>query len=223
MKVTPELLPLIEWWEKDGKQTVIYLAVAAVAVGGWYGFKQHRATVKAAASSALVNTYTAEEIEEACVKFSGTATSGALKIRLAKKYFDDGRYEEALATYEELASKAPEGFADIPAVGKAQCLEALGRFAEAQKAFDSFAEANPKSYLTLTAQLGAARALAQADDKKGALDRLEALKKSVDDEISKARIDATIKAVKRYEKKAAVVEKKEEAKPAPEKKTEEKK
>lgn len=204
LKTNPELLPLVEWWEKDGKQTVIYLAIAAIAVGGWYGFKHHRLAVRTAASSALVNAYTTEELEDACVKFSGAPSAGALKIRLAKKYFDDGKYEEAMATYDELAGKAPDGFAEIPVVGKAQCLEALGRFAEAQKAFEDFAAANPKHYLTLTAQLGAARSLAQAGDKKGALDKLEALKKDVKtDSIESARVEATIKAVKRYEKKAA--------------------
>jgi len=219
LKTNPELLPLIEWWEKDGKQTVIYLAIAAIAVGGWYGFKHHRIAVRTAASDALVNAYTTEEIEDACVKFSGTATAGALKIRLAKKYYDDGKFEESLATYGELDGKAPDGFADIPVVGKAQCLEALGKFAEAQKAFEDFAKANPQSYLKLTAELGAARCLAQSDDKKAALAKLEALKKGVkEDTLESARIEATVKVVKRYEKKVAVPAAKSAA-PVPEKKT----
>ena len=33
LKNNPELLPLVEWWEKDGRQTVVYLLVAAIAVG----------------------------------------------------------------------------------------------------------------------------------------------------------------------------------------------
>ena len=203
LRTNPELYPLIEWWEKDGKSTVIWLLVAAIAVGGYYGWKNHRAAVKAAAADALVNTYTTEEIEEAASKFSGSATAGALKLRLAKSYFDAGRYEEALSQYESLDGKAPDGFADIPAVGKAQCLEALGKFAEAQKAFDAFAEANPKSYLTLTAQLGAARCLAQAGDKKAALARIDALKAANGEEgVEKARIETTESTIKRFEKKA---------------------
>ena len=204
LRKNPELYPLIEWWEKDGKSTVIWLLVAAIAVGGYYGWKGHRAAVKAAAADALVNAYTTEEVEDAVSKFSGSATAGALKLRLAKSYFDAGRYDEALAQYEALAGNAPDGFADIPAVGKAQCLEALGKFAEAQKAFDAFAEANPKSYLTLTAQLGASRCLAQAGDKKAALARIDALKAANKEEgIEKARVEATESAIKRFEKKAA--------------------
>ena len=205
LRKNPELYPLIEWWEKDGKSTVIWLLVAAIAVGGYYGWKGHRAAVKAAASDALVNAYTTEEVEDAVSKFSGSATAGALKLRLAKSYFDAGRYEEALAQYEALAGNAPDGFADIPVVGKAQCQEALGKFAEAQKAFDAFVEANPKSYLKLTAQLGAARCLAQAGDKKAALARIDALKAENKEEgIEKARVEATESAIKRFEKKAAV-------------------
>ena len=181
LKTNPELYPLIEWWEKDGKQTVIYLLVAAIAVGGWYGWKNHKLAVKNAAAESLVNAYTTEEIEDAVAKFSGSETAGALKLRLAKSYFDAGRYEESLAQYE-----------------------ALGKFDEAAKAFDAFAEANPKSYLKLTAQLGAARAIAQAGDKKKALARIDALKAAnKDDEISKARIEATEQVIKRFGQKAA--------------------
>ena len=217
LRKNPELYPLIEWWEKDGKSTVIWLLAAAIVVGGYYGWKNHKAAVKVAASEALVNAYTTEEIEDAAAKFSGSATAGALKLRLAKSYFDAGRYEEALAQYEALDGKAPDGFADIPVVGKAQCLEALGKFAEAQTAFDAFAEANPKSYLKLTAQLGAARCLAQAGDKKAALARIDALKAANKEEgIEKARIEATESTIKRFEKKVEV-----KAAPAP--KAEEKK
>jgi predicted negative regulator of RcsB-dependent stress response len=217
MKVNPEFLPVVEWWEKDGKQLVVYLTVAAIAVGGWYWWKNHTAAVKAAAQDALVSAYTTEELEDCVSKFAGSATEGALKLRLAKSYYDAGRYEEALAQYEALVGNAPDGFADIPEVGKAQCLEALGKFDEAAKAFDAFAEANPKSYLKLTAQLGAARSFAQAGDKKKALARLDALKAAVkDDALSSARVEATQTAVKRYEKKvAAAAAKLEPAKEAP--------
>lgn len=207
LRTNPELLPLVEWWEKDGKSTVIWLLVAAIAVGGWYGWKNHKATVKAAASDALVSAYTTEEIEDAVAKFSGSAAEGALKLRLAKSYYDAGRYEEALAQYETLIGNAPDGFADIPVVGKAQCLEALGKFDEAAKAFDAFAEASPKNYLALTAQLGAARCFVQAGDKKKALARIDALKAAnKDDELSKARIEATEGVIKRFDPSSAKAE-----------------
>ena len=204
MKVSPEFLPLVEWWEKDGKQIVAGIAIVAVAWGGWQFWKARQSSAKIAASEALVNTITTAEIEEAVSRFSGQAAGGALKLRLAKSYYDDSRFEEALAVYEGLEGKTPDGFEDIPVVGKAQCLEAMGRFEEAAKLFDAFAEEKKDNYLTLTAQLGAARSYAQAGDKKKALARLDAIKDAVKgDELSKARVEATIEVVKRYEKPAA--------------------
>ena len=78
LKKNPELVPLIEWWEKDGKSTVLWVVIAALAVGGFYGWKGHRAATKAAASDAVVNAYTTEEIEDAVAKFGGTDAGGAL-------------------------------------------------------------------------------------------------------------------------------------------------
>jgi len=184
------------------KGTLPWLLAAAVAVGGWYGWKNNTAERKAAASESLVNAFTVEEIEESVEKFGGTDAGGALRLRLAKKYFDGERFQDALDLYDKLAKNPPDGFADVPAVGRAQCLEALGKFAEAQKEFDAFAEKNPKSFLALTAKLGGARSLAEAGDKKAALDRLAALKETVkDDALAKMRVEATEDVVKRYAKK----------------------
>ena len=216
-KINPEFLPLIEWWEKDGKEYVIGLLIAAVVVGGWYGWKHHRASVRDAASAAITSAYTTEEMEDAVSKYAGTPSGGVLRLRLAKGYFDAGRYEEALAAYEALAADAPDGFADVPVVGRAQCLEAMAKFEEAQKAFDAFAEANPTNYLALTAQLGAARCIAQAGDKKKALARIDAIRATnKGDEVASARIDAAESLIKRFEKDKPVAE----AKPAAEAKAE---
>jgi len=198
LKKNPELIPLIEWWEKDGKSTVIWLLVAALAIGGWYGWKAHKAAVKAAAADSLVSAYTTEEIEDAATKFKGNPVEGSLKLRLAKSYFDAERFEEAKAVYEELEGKIDPAFADIVTVGKAQCLEALKQYKEAAAAFDAFAEANEKSCLALTAKLGAARSYAQAGDKAKALSRIDGLKKAFqDDELATARVEATESAIKR--------------------------
>ena len=205
LKNNPELIPLIDWWEKDGKSTVICLLVAAIAVGGFYGWKNHRIAVRNAAAESLATVRTTEEIEAAVSKFGGSATGGALKLRLAKSYYDAGRYEEALDQYGKLIGNAPDGFEAIPVVGQAQCLEALGKFDEAAKAYDDFAVANPTNYLTLTAQLGLARCCAQQGDKEKALAQLAALKDAnKDDEIAKARVEAIEELVKRYEKKTVV-------------------
>lgn len=195
--------PLADDFVREVKATVPWLLAAAIVVAGYYGVKNYRIARKAAASEAFVNAYTAEELEEAASKFGGTDAGGAIKLRLAKKYFDASRYQEALDLYSALSGeKAPDGFADIPEVGKAQCLEALGNFADALAAYEAFAEANPESYLALSARLGSARVLAQMGEKDKALALLAEIKVSVNgDSVSEARVDATEDCVKRYEAK----------------------
>ena len=181
------------------KSTIPWLIVAALAVGGYYGVKNYLENRRIESSNALVASYTTDEFEGAVQKFGSSDAGGALKLRLAKKYFDDGRYEEAIEIYDGLAAKAPEGYADIPAVGKAQCLEAQGKYAEALSAYEAFAEANPKSFLALAAKLGAARAIALGGDKEKALAKLAEIKESVkDDEVSKARVESVEDTVKRH-------------------------
>lgn len=236
----PELVPLVEWWEKDGKSTVAIVVVAAAVFGAWRYYKYYNASAEAEAAKSLAEAYAPEELEEGVAKFGSRAAGGLMKVKLAKAYFQAERYEEALAIYEELEKAPPAGFEDVPPVGKAQCLEALEKYDEALAAFEAFASFHETSYLRITAQLGAARCVCEKGDKAKALEMLAALKKEVgDDEISKARVDAAEDLVKRYVKHekrslfdaadaaAKSIEKenaeKAEAKPAPEVKAEVKK
>ena len=76
------------------------------------------------------------------------------------------------------------------------------KYADAAAAFDAFAEANPKSFLALTAKLGSARCVAQGGDRAKAIETLEALKATLEDDLDKSRVESTIELVKRYEKRA---------------------
>ena len=188
---------------KEVKSILPWLLAAGIVVAGYHGVRKYMADKRIAAAEAVSNAYTTEELEDAVAKFKGSKAEGVLRLRLAKSYFDSANYDSALEIYESLEGKAPDGFEGVPAVGKAQCLEALGRFDEARAAFDAFAEANEKSFLALTAKLGSARCIAQAGDRAKAIETLEALKASVgDDELSKSRVDSTLQIVKRYEKRA---------------------
>ena len=179
------------------KRAVPYVLAALVAVAGYYGVKHHLAERRAAASAALTEAYTAEEMEDAVARFGGTKAGDALKIRLAKKYYDTARYEEALALYEELCGKTGAAFADIPEVGRAETLEAMGRTDEAMAIYSAFVADKSGSYLALTANLGAVRCLARSD-KAAALEKLAALKEAAqDDDAAKTRIEALEDTVKR--------------------------
>lgn len=203
MKEIPEeLLPVIEWWEKDGKQTLVMLAVAAIVVGGFYGYKNWRQTQRTAAADAAMTAYSAEDLETAAQNYGSQKAGPAIKQRLAKKYFDDGKYREALDLYTALEGHAAEGFEEVPAIGAAQCLEALGKCDEALAKFTKFAEENADSCFALTAKLGAARCLCQLDKREEAVKALEALKAEMKgDATAVARIEGTLDAVKRWVKR----------------------
>ena len=78
VKKAPELLPVWDWWVKEGRSTVTLLLVAAVCVAGWYAFKNWKASRVAAANNALVNAFTTDELEEAVAKFGDSATDLSL-------------------------------------------------------------------------------------------------------------------------------------------------
>jgi tetratricopeptide (TPR) repeat protein len=205
MKTIPEeLLPLIEWWEKDGKKTLLFVVLAGLCVAGYYGVKAWREGRRQAAGDAVLTAFTVEELEAASAEYAKEAAGPALRMRLAKKYFDDGNYALALDAYEALAKEAPDGFADVPAIGRAVCLEALGKYDEALKAYEAFAADRKDSLLALTARLGAARALTALDRRDEALKALAALKAAAEadkDATALARIEAESELVRRWEKR----------------------
>ena len=201
VKAAPELLPVWDWWVKEGKSTVAMLLVAALVVAGFYAGRNWLRGRDAGANQALVNAYAVDELETAVADYGSTKVGPALRLRLAKAYYDAARYEDALAVYDALVAKAGDNaaFADIAVVGRAYALEGQEKFKEAGAAFAAFAQANTNSYLLLAAQLGAARCKALQGDKDGAAKDFDALKEQAKDEFAKARIERMADAVKRHD------------------------
>lgn len=216
MTIPEELLPVVEWWEKDGKKTLAVLALAGIAAGGYFGWKAYSEHRRVSSGESVVTAYGVEACEEAVRAYGNTKAGGALKQRLAKAYFDAERFAEALAVYDELKASPVDGYEDVPVVGRAQCLEALGRYEEAKTEYAKFAEAKPKSFLALTARIGAARTTALAGDKAKAVEMLEALAKEVKGgEVAEKLVESAIDVVKRIDVHAPPPP---ETKPAEEKK-----
>ena len=204
VKKAPELLPLWDWWVKEGKSTVTMLIIAGAVVAAFYGVRGYLRSRDAAANAALVNAYSADDLEAAVSSYGSSKVGPALRLRLAKAYFDAERYQDALDTYEGLVAKAAKipAIADIAEVGRAYALEGLAKYKEAGEAYAAFANdaAKTNSYLALTAKLGSARCTALAGDKDGAVKALDALKATLkDDKIAEARIERLTDAIKRYE------------------------
>lgn len=205
VKAAPELLPVWDWWVKEGKSTLTMLLVVAIAVMGFYAWKNYQKRNAAAANQVLVNAISTEDLESAVKDYGSTKVGPALRLRLAKAYYDEAiddsaKYEKALEVYDELVKSSDNAaFADVAVVGRAYSLEGLEKYDEAQKAFEGFAQTSTNSYLLLTAQLGAARCKMLGGKKDEALKDLEALKAETKDEMAKARIDSLIDVVKRHD------------------------
>ena len=209
VKKVPELIPLWDWWVKEGKSTLVTLCVAALLVAGYYGWRNWQKHRYVGANQALAGAYSVEDLEAADSSYGSTSVGPAIKLRLAKSYYDAERYAEALEVYDGLAGKklADGALDDLVVIGRAYCLEGLGKFAEARDAFSAYAsdEGRKNSYLLLTAQLGAARTKALTGEKDAALKDLDALKASKKgDAVAETRIDRMIDVLKRYDPKRAV-------------------
>ena len=174
VKKAPELLPVWDWWVKEGRSTVTILMVIGVCVAGWYAFKNWQAGRIVAANNALVNAFTVDELEESVAKFGDSATGPALKLRLAKGYLDAERWEEAEKVYGDYIAAASEKdpFMSLAKLGRAYALEGSGKIEDASKEFESLA-ADADLPVSATAALGVARCMALNGDKDGAIKKLE--------------------------------------------------
>lgn len=223
IKAAPELLPVWDWWVKDGKSTVITLAVAGLVVAGYFGVKSHLASRDAKAAQAVwsdesqaVNealmppsqddSASLAELESAVTESGSSKASILLKLRLAKRLYDAGKYDRAYALYDALTHVKSEGaFEDLAWVGRAFSLEGQQKFAEAQKAFADYAQAHTNSYLLLDAQLGAIRCEALTGAREKAARAFTALANGTTNTLMKARITRMAQHVQNYDPKKPLV------------------
>ena len=203
VKAAPELIPLWDWWVKEGKSTLVMLLVVVLGVAGFYGVRGYLRSRNAAASQALSRSSTPDELATAVAEYGSSKVGTALKLRLAKSHFDAGRYQDALDAYEVLAkdSAANDPFRDIAVLGRAFSLEGLKKYAEASEIFSAYASDEAKSHdgFRLTAKLGVARCKAQQGDVAGAEADLNALKDATTDDNQKSRIEFMLSILKHYD------------------------
>ena len=206
MNIPEELLPVIEWWERDGKKTLAVAAAAGVVALGVWSWMAHREQVRQNASTALINAGSdVEALEAAVAKYGDMSVGPGLKVRLAMAAFstrEEAEVRKALQIYDELiaAKNMPAGYEDIPVVGRAECLEALGEWKQAYDAYTTYLGGEAcDDGLKFTAKLGAARCRSQLGEREAAIADLEALKKEFEDDRSAvARIESSLDAARRW-------------------------
>ena len=172
-----EFIPLYDWWKTNGSQFMIQAAIVVILVGSVIGGKYYYKSSIAAANKELLKASTTEELEVLVNNYSKWQVGNTARLRLAKSYYDAGRYEDALARYDICVSKGkPAGFVEVAVMGRAMCFEALGRLDEAKTAYTEFEKANPTHFLVMQAQMGQARVLTLQGKKDEAKKLLETLK-----------------------------------------------
>ena len=170
----PELVPVVEWWQKHGTNFLAGLCLAVIVVACGIFFYRGRVAKSQAASAALLENASAADLKDAAGQYAGTAAGDALQLKLAMACYREGDYAQALEIYGKLAKDSdPVGF--IARMGVAQTLEARGDTAEAKAAYEKFAADDKDTPLAVEAGIGIARCLALAGDKEAALAKMDEL------------------------------------------------
>lgn len=116
-------------------------------------------SAKNEASVALTSAKTITELNEALKKYPDSVTDDAAKLNLGTEYFKDGKYQDALATYQSLAISAQPGeIKNRSKLNEAYTLEAMKDPAQAAEKFAMIAvDATAPEFIRNEANYSAAR------------------------------------------------------------------
>lgn len=163
-----ELLPVYDWYKAKGRDFLLTLAIAVIAVAAIFAFKNFRQRQNMEASAALLTATDTQSLDNLANQYGKTAIGPVIRLRLARSYFEDGNYEASLNACDLFLKKdrkhqlAPEA-----KLCRAAALEALEKYDDAIQAYMDLAK-DPASFVAPSAVLGQARCLAAKDDKAGA-------------------------------------------------------
>jgi predicted negative regulator of RcsB-dependent stress response len=187
-----------------GKPLLIAAVVAGVAALGFATWKNRQARQAEAESAALFQASAPEEFQQLAATGNAAGAPAALSFAAAG-YYRQGRWEEALAAYTELAAKEGAGGLDVAAgLGVASALEAQGEYEAAASALDGWLEKNAGHFLEPLAVVDAARCHREA----GNYDRARVICEDYkvahpDDEVAQARLDEALALIAQAERAAS--------------------
>lgn len=166
--IPEELIPVYEWFSEKGKDFLLQLGIVFVAFIAAFSFVKYRASRAEAAAASLLSVNDIAGLEELNGKFGGSKTGPLIRLRLARAYYDGGKFEEAAETFAAFV-KSNKGHAlvDEARLGLGASLEAQQKFDEAAEAYGTVAAEAPSPAYAM-AEFGKARCLAAKGDKDGA-------------------------------------------------------
>ena len=158
-----ELEDLKAFWTKYGHYICITLLAIVIVIYGckWFNSKQ---TVKIIEAQAELNAATtAEELAIVVDNNRSSYVTPIASLKLGAAYFADGRYDEAILTYQDFLAKfGSHALAVNAKYSLAMALEANGAFDEAIAKFKEISEEGP---FAQEAKLGMARCSILKGDK----------------------------------------------------------
>lgn len=194
--VPEEFVPVIDWWRENGSQFLMTVCIVIIACVAASFFARRRVARAEAASAAIVSSESVESLELAAEQYGSAKVGPVIKVKLAKAYYDAGRYDDALEQYKALEKSSIADVAAIAKIGIAESLEAKKESMEAYKAYEAFLAGNADSWLAPEATMGKARCLAIVGEKDAAqkiLEDLAVAKRGTDWEEAANALAKTIK------------------------------
>ena len=118
------------------KNIMISFAVLAVVVTvSAVVYSQYKSSQRKIASE-LTATDTVDKLKKLVSEHKGSASVYQAKLKMASILYKDGKYDEALAIFAELAASAPEGeIRNLAILNEAYTLESLKRYKDAAAKF----------------------------------------------------------------------------------------
>lgn len=173
--IPEELLPVIDWFQENGKSFLIQLVIILIVFFGAFAFKQHYANKTQAASASILAANDVPGLEELNGKFGNTKAGALIRLRLARAYYEFGDFDLSASAFKDFAkSKDKHALAPEARLGYAASLEAQQKFSEAIDAYNSV-NASHGSPADFAANFGIARCTAANGDKSTALNSLDFL------------------------------------------------
>lgn len=170
-----ELIPVYEWFCEHGKDFLLQVAIVVVVIIAAFTFKNYRASRADAASAAFLSANDVAGLEEVNGKFGGSKYGPLIRLRLARAYYDDEKFDLASEAFKAfLKENKKHALVNEARLGLATSLEAEGKFDEALTAYEAVSgdAGNP---MWVQAQFGKARAIALNGDKIAAAKYLDDL------------------------------------------------
>lgn len=160
--IPDELVPVIQWWNRNGKKVSVITAIVLIASAILYWVVDKRQVAQDYTSVGFAIATTAEEFK--ANREQGEPSAVAATIAEARALNVNGEYEAALALCADL-SVEDAALKDACLMNKAVALEGLKRFDEAMAAVDAIAK---DSFLKDEVVCAKARFLCQKGDKAAA-------------------------------------------------------